>query len=97
MHFVRDYVREGTIDIQWVATDMQKADFYTKPLAGPKHEFMRNLNMSCDLAPSEYNRKMTPDEDKLHQQTGLAPGELRAQADRSAAVRGSAPYARGEC
>ena len=97
MHFVRDYVREGTIDIQWVATDMQKADFYTKPLAGPKHEFMRNLNMSCDLAPSEYNRKMTPAEDKLHQQTGLAPGELRSQADRSAVAPGSAPYAQGEC
>jgi hypothetical protein len=59
MHFIRDYVREGIIDVQWVATDMQKADFYTKPLAGPKHEFMRNLNMSCDLAPPEYHRKMT--------------------------------------
>jgi len=97
MHFIRDYVREGVIDVQWVATDMQKADFYTKPLAGPKHEFMRNLNMSCDLAPSEYNRKMTSEEDQLHQQTGLAPGEIRSQIELSAAAQGSAPCAQGEC
>ena len=75
MHFVRDYISEGIIDVQWVPTDAQKADFFTKPLAGPKHEEMRNLNMSCDMAPAGYNRKMTPREHEAYEQTGHAPGE----------------------
>ena len=58
---------------------------------------MRNLNMSCDLAPSEYNRKMTSSENELYQQTGVAPGETHSQAERPAAARQSAPYAQGEC
>ena len=76
MHFVRDYISEGIIDVQWVPTDAQRADFFTKPLAGPKHEKMRNLNMSCDLAPAGYNRKMSPEESEAYEQTGYAPGEL---------------------
>jgi len=79
MHFIRDYISEGIIEVQWVPTDAQKADFFTKPLAGPKHEEMRNLNMSCDMAPAGYNRKMTPKENEAYEQTGYAPGELRTK------------------
>ena len=79
MHFIRDYISEGIIEVQWVPTDAQKADFFTKPLAGPKHEEMRNLNMSCDMAPAGYNRKMTPKENEAYEQTGYAPGEPRTK------------------
>ena len=82
MHFIRDYIKEGVIDVQWVATDAQRADFYTKPLAGPKFEKMRNLNMSCDSAPDEYNRKMTPHESEVHERTSITPKELDSMSDK---------------
>ena len=48
-------------------------------ISGPKHEEMRNLNMSCDMAPAGYNRKMTPSEHQVYDQTGHAPGEPSAK------------------
>jgi hypothetical protein len=33
MHFLRDYVQKGNIDIRWVPSKENLADFLTKPLA----------------------------------------------------------------
>jgi len=52
MHFIREYISQGIIEIDWVDTNNQKADFFTKPLSGPKHERMRHMNMNCDAAPT---------------------------------------------
>ena len=52
MHFIRDYIKQGIIEIDWVDTLSQRADFFTKALSGPKHERMRHMNMNCDAAPT---------------------------------------------
>jgi len=31
-HFIRDHVQKGTLDLQFVSTDEQLADIFTKPL-----------------------------------------------------------------
>ena len=48
IHKVREYIKEGVIQLKWVDTQNQRADFFTKPLSGPKHNYLRNLNMNCD-------------------------------------------------
>jgi hypothetical protein len=59
MHFIREYISQGIIEIDWVDTNNQKADFFTKPLSGPKHDRMRHMNMNCDAAPI-FDKKTTP-------------------------------------
>ncbi|KAK2403016.1 hypothetical protein QL285_052490 [Trifolium repens] len=45
-HFIRDHVQKGTIDIQFIDTDHQWADIFTKPLAIERFDFIKkNLNM----------------------------------------------------
>ncbi|KAK2367888.1 putative mitochondrial protein [Trifolium repens] len=45
-HFIRDYVQKGTIDIQFIDTEHQWADIFTKPLAIERFDFIKkNLNM----------------------------------------------------
>ncbi|WJX72495.1 hypothetical protein P8452_56374 [Trifolium repens] len=45
-HFIRDYVQKGTIDIQFIDTEHQWPDIFTKPLAIEHFEFIKkNLNM----------------------------------------------------
>lgn len=39
-HFVRDQISSGRIQIEWVPTQEQKADGFTKPLNGPRHRAM---------------------------------------------------------
>jgi hypothetical protein len=40
-HFFREYVRRGEINIQWITTDKQLADIFTKPLPLGKFECLR--------------------------------------------------------
>ena len=51
VHFIRDYIREGIVDVGWVDTHNQRADFYTKPLSRAQHEFMRSLSMGAVSPP----------------------------------------------
>ncbi|WJX61599.1 hypothetical protein P8452_46671 [Trifolium repens] len=45
-HFIRDHVQKGTINIQFIDTDHQWADIFTKPLAIERFDFIKkNLNM----------------------------------------------------
>ncbi|WJX39850.1 hypothetical protein P8452_27360 [Trifolium repens] len=45
-HFIRDHVQKGTIDIQFIDTEHQWADIFTKPLAIERFDFIKKkLNM----------------------------------------------------
>ena len=45
-HFIRDYVQKGVLDIQFIDTDHQWADIFTKPLTVEGFNFIKkNLNM----------------------------------------------------
>ena len=45
-HFIRDYVQKGVLDIQFIDTDHQWADIFTKPLTEERFDFIKkNLNM----------------------------------------------------
>ena len=45
-HFSRDYVQKGVLDIQFIDTDHQSADIFTKPLTVERFNFIKkNLNM----------------------------------------------------
>jgi hypothetical protein len=45
-HFIRDYVQKGVINIQFIDTEHQWADIFTKPLAIDKFDLIKkNLNM----------------------------------------------------
>ena len=40
-HFIRDYIQKGVFDIQFVDTDHQWADIFTKPLSEERFNFIR--------------------------------------------------------
>ena len=40
-HFIRDLVEEKTVYLEFITTDNQKADIFTKPLDGPKFKTSR--------------------------------------------------------
>jgi len=42
-HFIRDHVPKGTIDLQFVSTDEQLADIFTKPLIEERFNYLREL------------------------------------------------------
>jgi len=45
-HFIRDYVQKGVLDIQFIDTDHQWADIFTKPLTVERFNFIKkNWNM----------------------------------------------------
>jgi len=45
-HFIRDYVQKGILDIQFIDTDHQWADIFTKLLTVERFNFIKkNLNM----------------------------------------------------
>jgi len=45
-HFIRDYVQKGVLNIQFIDTDHQWADIFTKPLIVERFNFIKkNLNM----------------------------------------------------
>jgi len=45
-HFIRDYVQKGILDIQFIDTEHQWDDIFTKPLIVERFDFIKkNLNM----------------------------------------------------
>ena len=42
-HCIRDHVQKGTVDLQFVTTDDQLADIFTKPLVEDRLVRLRNL------------------------------------------------------
>ena len=45
-HFIRDYVQKGILVIQFIDTEHQWADIFTKPLIVERFDFInKNLNM----------------------------------------------------
>ena len=45
-HFLRDYVQKGVLDIQFIDTEHQWADIFTKPLTEERFVFIKkSLNM----------------------------------------------------
>src|SRR5262249_15825339 len=46
-HFIRDHVINGNISINFVSSDMQLADIFTKPLDKMRLEFLRNEIGMC--------------------------------------------------
>ena len=45
-HFIRDYVQKGLLDIQFIDTEHQWADIFTKPLTVERFDFLKkNLSM----------------------------------------------------
>jgi len=45
-HFLRDYIQKGTLGIQFIDTEHQWADIFTKPLSVESFDFInKNLNM----------------------------------------------------
>lgn len=42
-HFIKDHVQEKDIEIQYISTDQQVGDFFTKPLGEEKYT---NLDMT---------------------------------------------------
>jgi transposase InsO family protein len=46
-HFVTETVERGAVKLRWVPTTQQQADIFTKALAAPVFELLRNQLMSC--------------------------------------------------
>ena len=42
---IHDYMERGEIDLQYVATDEQHGDYFTKPLQGQSFKYHRNYIM----------------------------------------------------
>src|ERR1044072_218409 len=49
-HFLRDYVQKGILSLQFIDTDHQWADIFTKPLVEDRFKFILE-NLSMDLCP----------------------------------------------
>ena len=40
-HFIRDHMSNGDCEVQFIETDKQLVDFFTKPLAGDRFNLLR--------------------------------------------------------
>ena len=47
-HYIRSMIEDKEISAQWVGTDQQLADIYTKPLPRPKFIELRSRNMGAE-------------------------------------------------
>lgn len=68
MHFLRDHVQKGDIDIKWVPSKENLADFLTKPLAKDQHHYLRILAgivpASCDVINELRLKDVTEEDDE---------------------------------
>ena len=52
-HFLREHIANGTCDIQFIGTEFQLADLFTKPLAKDRFHFLLNelgiISLNCPL------------------------------------------------
>ena len=57
-HFIRELVEDGTLTLEFIHNDDQKAKLFTKPLDGRRFEFLRqnigviSMDWSLSLSPS---------------------------------------------
>ena len=49
-HFVRDLVEDKVVCLEFIHTDNQKADFFTKPLNGPRFESLHKTIGVCTIS-----------------------------------------------
>ena len=56
VHFIRDHVAKGTIDVKYDQSALQLADFMTKPL--PTSQFTKLIWMSGLHDPSDKGHKV---------------------------------------
>ena len=49
-HFIRDLVEEKNVWLEFINTNNQKADIFTKPLGGPQFESLRKT-IGVDIIP----------------------------------------------
>ena len=47
-HYIRSMIESKEISAEWVGTDQQLADIYTKPLQRPKFLELRSRNMGAE-------------------------------------------------
>ena len=48
-HFIREFVKDGTLTLKFIHTDDQKVDLFTKPLDRKRFEFLRqNIVVSME-------------------------------------------------
>jgi hypothetical protein len=43
VHFLRDHLQKGNIEVRWVPSRQNLVDFLTKPLANDQHHYSRYL------------------------------------------------------
>jgi hypothetical protein len=61
-HFIREHISSGQVKVQWVPSEKQLADLFTKPL-GPniflrlREQIMRNQSMSKEFSPRTTRTK----------------------------------------
>ena len=52
-HFIRERVRAGDVDLQYISTNLQTADIFTKALGADKlWQFMTDLGLTIPDLPS---------------------------------------------
>ena len=49
-HFVRDLVETQVLSLQFIPTEHQLVDLFTKPLDGSRFEYLKNAIGVCDLS-----------------------------------------------
>ena len=49
-HFIRDLIKEKTVYLEFINTDNQKVDIFTKPLDGPRFESLHKI-IGVDIIP----------------------------------------------
>ena len=49
-HFIRDYIHKGILNLNFVDTDHQWADIFTKPLSEDRFKFILK-NISMEICP----------------------------------------------
>ncbi|RMX62724.1 hypothetical protein DD238_007956 [Peronospora effusa] len=50
MHFVRDHIEQGDIQLKHVPSSMKLAEYLTKPLGAPQLMLLRDKNEICESA-----------------------------------------------
>ena len=54
-HFIREFVEDGTLTLEFIHNDDQKADLFTKPLDSKRFEFLRQnigvISMGWSFSP----------------------------------------------
>jgi hypothetical protein len=69
LHFVRDLVQQGCLQVRHVHTQDQLADLLTKPLSRQRTELLRNKIGLADGSPILWGRIKEDCVDQVHNKT----------------------------